>query len=355
MEIQNQMKNYFKIVLLFSIVCMICSENGYSQYSSKKVNKKHQKYTDSLKQVEYNYIFPIWGQKIYRKGFDIPYPAGLMANFLYIKQGIDISNMQLGVKTTNIDIPLTPISTDFLDFGENTNDSYTVNFRPDIWVLPFLNVYGIFGYGNTHTVVNLVKPIDLQSVVDQNIATYGFGILAAAGIGPVWFTVDANFTWNKPELLDEATRVNVVGLRLGKTFKFNNHPESNIAVWVGAMSINMQSETRGQIKLGDAIPGLEDKADEIVSNYNAWYEALSRPQQTLVDQTPIPAIVDRIGQADGSAIIRYGMDKQVSEQWNGLVGLQYKYNKRWMMRTEAGGLIGDRKSILVSLNYRFLL
>jgi len=348
------MKDYFKIVLIFSIVSMICSENGYSQYANKKVNQKHQKYTDSLKQVDYNYIFPILGQEVYRKGFDIPYPVGLMANFMSIKQGIDISNMQLGVKATNIDAPLTPISTDFLDFGENTNDSYTVNIRPDLWVLPFLNVYGIFGYGNTHTEVNLVKPIDLQSIVDQSIATYGFGVLAAAGIGPVWFTADANFTWNKPELLDEATRVNVVGLRLGKTFKFKNHPDSNIAVWVGAMSVNMQSETRGQIKLGDAIPGLEDKADEIVNKYTVWYDDLTRAQKALVDNTPIPAIVDRIGQADGSTIVKYGMDKQVSEQWNGLVGLQYQYSKRWMLRTEAG-LIGDRKSLLISANYRFLL
>ena len=64
--------------------------------------------------------------------------------------------------------------------------------------------------------------------------------------------------------------------------------------------------------------------------------------------------MDRIEAAYGSLIMRYGIDKQVKEQWNGLVARQYQYNKHWMLRSEAG-LIGDRKSFLISLNYRFLL
>jgi len=38
----------------------------------------------------------------------------------------------------------------------------------------------------------------------------------------------------------------------------------------------------------------------------------------------------------------------------GIIGIQYQMNKRWMLRSE-GGIIGDRKSLLLSLNYRFLL
>jgi len=47
------------------------------------------------------------------------------------------------------------------------------------------------------------------------------------------------------------------------------------------------------------------------------------------------------------------MDKQVSQMWNGVVGAQFQLNKHWQFRTEAG-LIGDRKSFLFSVNYRFL-
>ncbi len=345
-----------KISLVLVISLFMFSFNSQAQYVTTKVKSKHQQYTDSLQQVKYDYIFPLLGQGAYSKGFDIPYPVGVMGNYMWMDQGITIDNLQLGLKTDDSDIPLTAV--DFIGFGDNTNTSYTVNFRPDVWVFPFLNVYGIFGYGNSHTEVNINRlgesEFNLQSIVDQSISTVGVGVMGAGGIGPVWISVDANWTWNKPELLDEATRVNVLGLRVGHTFVFKNKPESNIAVWAGAMRIKMNSETRGQLTLAEAIPGLEGKSEQIVSDYNEWYDGLTPVKKAAVDATSIPSIIDRIDAADGSAIIRYGIDKQVKEFWNGIFGVQYQYNKHWMLRSEAG-LIGDRKSILISLNYRFLL
>jgi len=341
---------YHSIVIL---ILFLLPSVTQAQYTSKKVKDKHKQYTDSLKQVKYDYTFPILGQKVYEKGFDIPYPAGMMGNFMWMDQGIVIDNMQLGLKTDNLDIPLT--SVDFIEFGNNSNTSYTVNVRPDLWVLPFLNVYGLFGYGHSKTEVKLVAPIDLNSVVEQNISTVGFGLMAAGGIGPVWFSVDTNWTWNKPELLDRAVPVNVLGLRFGHTFVFKNKPQSNIALWAGGMRASMGASTVGQIQLIDALSSETwDRRDEIVDNYYDWYNNEATPLQQIVADEILTPIVDRIENADGESIIRYGMDKQVKEKWNGIIGMQYQLNKTWMMRTEAG-LIGDRKSFLLSLNYRFLL
>jgi len=342
-----------RITLLIVLGMFLYSNQTQAQYASTKVKSKHQIYTDSLKQVEYNYLFPILGQGAYTKGFDIPYPAGLMANYMLMDQSLVFDNLQLGIESDNIDIPLTDI--EFVEFGKNTNRSYSINVRPDLWILPFLNVYGIFGYGESHTEVNIVAPLEFKSVVDQSFNTVGVGVLGAGGIGPVWFSVDANWTWNQPELLDKPVRTNVLGIHMGHTFVFKNKPESNIALWAGGMSIQMNSDTQGQIKLVDALPAeVWENRDAFVSEYNEWYDALSIQKKILVDASPIPDIVDKIDSADGETIIKYGMDKQVKERWNGLIGVQYQYNKHWMLRSEAG-LIGDRKSFLLSLNYRFLL
>jgi hypothetical protein len=177
------MKNSTNFLIVVCVGLLMFTGNVTGQYASKKVKSKYQVYTDSLKQVEYHYVFPIFGQKAYNRGFDIPYPAGIMGNFMWLKQGILINNLQLGLESDNHDVPLTPV--DFIEFGENTNTSYTVNLRPDLWIFPFLNVYGIFGYGNSHTEVNLVAPVDLKSAVDQGISTAGFGLMGAFGIGPV--------------------------------------------------------------------------------------------------------------------------------------------------------------------------
>lgn len=347
------MKPSYKFLLSATIVFLFLSQHSYSQYASKKIKSKHQIYTDSLKQVKYDYTFPVWGQQVYQKGFDIPYPIGVMGNFLWMNQGITIDNMQLGLKTDNQDIPLTPV--DFIEFGDNTNTSYTVNVRPDIWVLPFLNVYGLFGYGNSHTEVKLVKPVEFKSIVDQGIRTMGFGLMGAGGIGPVWWSVDANFTWNKPELLDKPTKVNVLGIRMGHTFVFKSRPDRNIAVWAGGMRVHMGTETVGAIKMIDALPPETwDRRDEIVGNYWNWYDNEATPKQKITADIILTPIVDRLEQADGDAEISYGMDKQTKELWNGIIGTQFQLNKRWMFRTE-WGIIGDRKSALASVNYRFLL
>jgi len=342
-------KTSFVLLLLL----LITATPLRAQFVNTKIKTKNEAYTDSLKLVEYNYTFPILGQGAYKKGFDIPYPAGIMGNYMWLKQNLVFENLQLGLKTDEVDIPLTDVG--FVQFGENTNTSYSINVRPDLWVLPFLNLYGIFGYGGSKTEVNVIAPINLLSIVDQNLRTAGFGIMGAGGIGPVWFSIDANWTWSKPDLLDKPVLVNVLGLRLGHTFKFEHKPESNIAVWAGAMSMQMSSDTSGEIKLIDAIPPEAwERKDEIVDNYYDWYNNEATPAQKLAADKILTPIVEKIDNADGESIIRYGMDKQVQQKWNGTLGIQYQLNKRWMLRSEVG-FIGNRKSILASLNYRFLL
>ncbi len=351
------MKNHFRILLIALTLLFVTVQQNQAQYANKKVRSKHQIYTDSLKSIEYNYVFPILGQGAYSQGFDIPYPIGLMSNFIWMDQGIVIDNMQLGLQTDSIDIPSTAI--DFIEFGENSNTSYSFSVRPDIWILPFLNVYGLFGYGHSKTEVNLVAPVALKSVVEQAISTVGIGVMGAGGIGPLWISVDANFTWNKPELLEEATRVNVLGLRLGHTIVNKHKPDRNFAFWAGGMRLKMSTETVGNIKMIDALPQETwDKRDEIADNYWEWYDGLD-PNKPLdakkiekADEVLNP-IINRLENADGDAVISYAMDKQTKSLWNGVIGMQYQLNKNWQFRTE-GGIIGDRKSFLFSVNYRFL-
>lgn len=341
------------LYLMFFFFAIGCHET-FGQYATREISKKKQVYTDSLKQVNYDYTFPLLGQKVYSAGFDIPFPAGLMGNFIWMDQSILIDNMQLGLQTDNLDVPLTNVD-EFIQFGENTNRSFGTNIRPDIWILPFLNVYGLFGYGKSETTVELESPVSMTSVVEQDITTSGFGVMGAFGLGPIWTSVDANWTWTKPELLDKAVLVKVLGVRFGKTFEFQSKPDRNIAFWAGGMRARMSSSTVGQIQLIDALPPETwERRDELVNQYDSWYASLSGPKKALVDQTPLPDIVNRLEQADGDAIIRYGMDKQVKQEWNVVFGAQYQGSKRWIYRTE-WGLIGDRKSAMLSVNYRFLL
>ncbi len=335
------------------LAASLISGGLHAQYASRKLSKKQLAYIDSIKQVEYNYVFPLLGQKAYKLGFDLPYPIGAMTNYIWIDQGILIDNFQLGIKSANVDLPTQPV--DFIKFSNNRNKSNTFNFRPDVWLFPFLNVYGLFGKGSSTTEVNLSAPITMKSVVTQNMSTTGFGFMGAFGLGPLWTSVDANWTWTKPELLNNPVRAKVLGIRLGKTFAFKEKPERNIAVWIGGMRARMNSETRGSITMADAIPQETwDRKDEIVANYNTWYNGLSPVEKALVDKTAFPEFMNALDSKNGDAVVSYGMDKSPEQEWNFIVGGQFQVNKRWMLRTEAG-IIGDRKSYMASLNYRFRL
>ena len=360
------MRKTYTIITLLTVFGLMLGLTANAQYATKKVRSTHQRYTDSLKNVKYDYTFPILGQGAYNEGFDIPYPMGIMGNYFWTDQGILINNFQLGFQSayggTSFDMrPLIDENgQEIIGFGDSRNVSYSANVRPDLWVFPFLNVYGIFGYGRSTTTVIIDRLGDVMlkdpivSEVEQGIRTMGVGVMAAGGVGPVWISGDFNFTWNKPELLNRATQVNVMGLRMGHTFVFKKKPYRNFAVWIGAMRIKMQSETIGEIKLIDAF-GKEfyDNKDNRVDEYWNWYNNDATPiQQKIADKTLTP-IVEEIDKRDGESIVQYGMDKQVAQMWNGLLGMQFQLNKHWQFRAESG-LIGDRKSFLVSINYRFL-
>ena len=68
------------------MVCLFQYANA--QYATTKVSSRQQAYVDSLKKVDYDYIFPFLGQETYRAGFDIPYPVGLMGNFMWMNSSI---------------------------------------------------------------------------------------------------------------------------------------------------------------------------------------------------------------------------------------------------------------------------
>jgi len=349
------MNRFLKILFLVFATIFITGP-AQSQYASKRVKSKFEAYTDSLKNINYDRVFPFWGAKAYKRGIDIPFPIGFMANYFWVDQGIDINNFQLGFENAYdglLDFPLQPLSDSILDFGNNSNRSWSFNVRPDLWIFPFIDLYGIFGYGQSQTTIEVnafqytSNPIRFTSVVDQGITTYGAGVLLAGGVGPVWISMDNNITWNKPELLDEATMAWVMGLRMGKLFRFKNKPQSNFSFWIGTMYLSMQSKTIGAIALRDAIPDFDNTKQQLIQDLED-----KKGETGLIGDKLIDRLIEEIEQRNGESEVSYAMDKKAKKPWNALIGMQYQINKTWQFRAEGG--LGNRKSILLSLNYRFM-
>src|SRR3954449_488920 len=85
-----------KTTLILISLLILCSA-AHAQVSEYYKNPFHQAYHDSLKKMNYPYTFPLWGKKAYKKGFDIPYPWGIGANYFWAKQEVKIDNIAVGL------------------------------------------------------------------------------------------------------------------------------------------------------------------------------------------------------------------------------------------------------------------
>ena len=349
-------------------------------YTNKIVGKKNEALLDSLQTKEYPYALPIWGEKVAQKGYNLPYSAGVSVNYFWSKSDIVINNLSVGFNNGtmhNLD--------EIVRFNNATAEASAVTIRPDIWLLPFLNIYGIFGKAQASTSIdagiwvpdadnNWTEVTSFQTKANFDATTLGLGLTPTIGVAGGWLALDMNMAWTDIKELDKPAFSFVFGPRLGKTFKFNK-PESNIAVWVGAFRVHLKSGTSGSINLSDVLPldnaqakvdgGLE-KVAQNQESVNSWWNSLSNVEQANPVNKAKYNTANRALEAAGNFLtsmdgalstaenssVQYSLEKAPKDMWNFIVGSQYQYNKHLMLRAEYG-FLGSREQFLVSMQYRF--
>lgn len=289
--------------------------------------------------ASYDQIFPIWGRKAIERGFDLPAPFGLNVGVFAASQGVVISNLGLGFNE-----PAQPAT--FIQFREAKAQLTNWNVRADLWVFPFLNVYGIAGTGPGQTTVHVVEPVEFSTTADFQGENFGIGLTGAFGFRRNFVVLDWNHQWASSSLLSAPVPVNVFSTRIGRGFRVGERSQRmRGTLWVGTMLQTMKNETVGSINLADVVPpGL----DSLFANYDttSWYQGLTPPQQALVDN-----FVQRLSGALDTTVVNYTLNKKVADPWNLLVGGTFDYRRNWGLRAEIG-LIG-RTSGFLMLNYRF--
>jgi hypothetical protein len=164
----------------------------------------------------YPYTFPFLGKKPHRKDSTFLFLQELWSIHSYGNSDITISDLQLGFQNANHNIPLTPV--DLIKFGTSTATIKNINLRPDLWVLPFLDVYGIIGYTEGRTSVSIVEPVEFNAAADLKGYTYGFGTTVAGGVGKYFIVGDFNWQWSAMDILDKPAASSITSFRFGRTF-----------------------------------------------------------------------------------------------------------------------------------------
>ncbi|HZV45147.1 MAG TPA: hypothetical protein VFF90_11750, partial [Saprospiraceae bacterium] len=135
----------------FLLVCWFCIfHTGISQvYTNVEVGEKNQALADSIKKTPYPYLLPLWGERAAALGYNLPYSAGVSLNYLTQESKVIIDNLSVGFNNGpqhNLD--------EIIRFNDAISKAGALTIRPDIWILPFLNIYGIFGQGKSSTEIS---------------------------------------------------------------------------------------------------------------------------------------------------------------------------------------------------------
>ncbi len=266
---------------------------------------------------------PVLQQGNLKKGFHFPtsWGAGL-EGFVYSQQ---YTTKQLYLQNDKIKAHSDSLEQDIVA-GE-----YQMLFKPEIQILPFLNIYGLVGYtqGNVTpdiTAKNIIVEIPFQDTtyeitIDTSVVVnepmkyngpvYGFGLTASYVYNNIFVEFDYNYSVVYPKDMDGNLVSNRLSPKAGYLINTKN-VKSNGAVWLGASWLNNTQTLTGVVDVREFAGDLANIIGE-TADYTAMLTAVNK--------------------------------------WNMVVGGSWRFNNHFNVALEAG-FIG-RKKISLGFLYSF--
>lgn len=228
---------------------------------------------------------------------DLPRPWGIGLDFYTMDQDYDIEAL-------DFQLPIPGVTLGDPRDIKSTNEVMHFDLKADVWLLPFLNVFGIVGRVDTDTTVDFSKaeitglPFDLGLLpVSFDGTVFGGGFTLAYGTEN-WFT-SATTTFTQTSIsgdfkssVDSFTVQPRVGLISG-----------NWTYWAGAMYLDVDEHHSGVIEL--------------------------------------PYIGD----------VDFAVDLVTTDHWNYAAGVSHYFTDKANLSFEVG--FGNRTHTLFNFNYRF--
>ncbi|WP_066224297.1 hypothetical protein [Formosa haliotis] len=331
--------------------------------------------TDSTTTGEYPYVLPIWGQKVQDRGMadQLQLPFGVNLNYVNAFIELDITEFELALNGHDLSDFL---NVETLNFQEVSGTTNGVNFRADAWILPFMNVYGLFSAvkGGTNVTLmptwkNELGEVVLQlpefsSHVDFDALAYGIGTTLVFGWNNYFASIDMNYSRTDTDLLNEQVGYLTLSSRLGYRFGLSKkNKDFFIAPYLACMYRDFVGAkgNSGQINMSEIFPDLEnvfnEKADDKIA---ANQEIINDPGTSAAERIKLQAQNQAIETIQGkindsgvfSSEIDYSIRKEMVQPITFQFGFNLQINRNWMVRGEYG--VSDAQRFLMTgLQYRF--
>ena len=361
-----------KVIFLIGVAFMV-STFSYAQHGIQ-----FPKDDTASVHKDYPYVLPIWGQKVTDMNIKLQLPFGVNVNYVYNEMSLELTEFSMNFYDgENLDDIINPEN---LNFTETVATANGVNVRADAWILPFLNVYGLYsrnlgttkiGFqpqtteyglgpnGNLKQITTLKDPIDVDPVT-FNSNTFGIGATAVYGWDDYFISADGNMSWSQSDLIEETLGFFVGSARVGRVVSFRN--DMKLAFYIGAMYRNFVNKEVSTGSLG--VPELDAAMQKAVDGLLVINEEQIALWESLPDVTPgkddklkeLTDRNDRLNYAktriENSDAINYKIKKEILSNWSTQIGANFELSKNWMIRAELGYRDGQ-KFFMTGLQYRF--
>ena len=338
----------------FTLLCLLfaLTTSGIAQRQAIK-NKK--------------FRLPFLREQAEKRGAILPLPVGLSVNYNHQKMNLRLSSISI-LPPQGIGAPKpNPLAwnEDQMEVRQSEAIVNNVTIRPDVWIFPFLNVYGILGKVSVKTNVEVKYPAGkIDSKVSPKGGVYGFGFLLATKLGPIWMNGDVNFAWSDLDLLDEANLVQNIFIRTGHRFNVSRNGKVRMNVWTGVSYYKpFNTDNKGAYTLNKITPTKNPRTGETLSvaqRMGAAWNILGKLTKQIAPswQPTDPKYQQAIGRLRQqypnplNEEVEYNIKKDLAHPVSMLVGMFVEYDQKWSLRSEVG-FLGDRKMFTLSAGYRF--
>lgn len=303
-----------------------------SEETKPEASEAELKATQKASDDEEHSVMPLWGDDARARGYTLPRPYGFSLSYIKIQSVAEINKIELAGGAKG--------GIDSLDIGTSNADFIGTNVtaRLDMWLFPFLSVYGILGVTHGESEATITKfdcnrttvaigfkafctalqnnndaIIGAPFAVELDGITYGGGMTLAGGAGNWFAIVDVNMSQTQMQSIGGTVNAQVAAPRAG--YIFNVGENSQIRPYIGAFYQDADQTVDGTLAELNLPDVLHDLIIEIAPNAT------------------------------------FAVEQEGAVKWNGVIGANFSINRRWDITTEWG--YGKRHHGFISAAYRW--